>query len=349
MYSFNRPTKYIRFTVSDLAEYEDALKLGRLSIANRLHPITRYLPANKLTFCTNCWQIGHVRSSCNSSARKCRVCLEVFNRDHNGRCSGSPRCAQCGLDHHSLDPSCKYIQNYRQKLNQEVKQAVRVGTINRRRVQLHRDHYSSNTSSNYDIDYPPLSINNNIINLEENKTWPRLNPQLTTNNNNIPYMTITSMLMKMKQEFKKEMHSIKEMILEKLDEKININSSNIQLHQVSLSTISTTVSKNFQNVLLPLVNLIPEANLEIKQQISSAIQKLEKPFNIHEDYMRKQFNYSFNSTYKKRQPNYNNNNIDPTVPSSSEINPNQRSSESPSNDLDTPTLIEDSDRMVDDI
>jgi len=120
--------------VSDLAEYEGTLKLGRLCIANSLHLITRYLSANKLTFCTNYWQVGHLRTMCKSNVRKCRICLEVFDQDHTSKCSGNPRCAQCGLDHHSLDPNCEHIQKYRQKLNHEVKQAVSEGTINRRPI-----------------------------------------------------------------------------------------------------------------------------------------------------------------------------------------------------------------------
>ncbi|CAF1079197.1 unnamed protein product [Rotaria sp. Silwood1] len=338
MYSFNRPTKDIRFTISDLAEYEGALKLGRLCIANRLHPVTRYLPANKLTFCTNCWQIGHVRTSCNSNVRKCRICLKVFDRGHMSKCSGKPCCAQCGLDHHSLDPNCEYIQNYRQKLNQEVKQAFRDGTINRRTVQLHHQHQVPHPGSSYDIDYSPVSIINNNTKMVENKIWSRTNSQLVINNSTFSSTSITSMLVKMNQDLKNEMHSIKEMILEKLDEKININSSNIQLHQVSLCTINSTITKILQNVLLPMVNLIPDSNLELKQQISSAVQELEVPFRLHANHMRKNFNIGHN----KQQSN----NIDPTVPINNKINLNQPPSLSPLND--TPTLIEDSDRMVDD-
>ncbi|CAF5034082.1 unnamed protein product, partial [Rotaria sp. Silwood1] len=62
--------------ISDLTEYEGALKLGRISIGNRLHPVTVYQPANKMTFCTNCWLIGHTRATCSVRERKCRICLK---------------------------------------------------------------------------------------------------------------------------------------------------------------------------------------------------------------------------------------------------------------------------------
>ncbi len=338
-YSFNHPTKDIRFTVSDLAEYEGALKLVRLCIANSLHPITRYLPANKLTFCTNYWQVGHLRTMCKSNVRKYRICLEVFDQDHTSKCSGNPRCAQCGLDHHSLDPNCEHIQKYRQKLNHEVKQAVSEGTINRRTIQFHHQHQVSLPRSSYDIDYPVLPVNNNNKNkFVENKIWPRTNSQSITSNNTFSNTSITAMLVKMNQDLKNEIHSIKEMILKNLDEKININTSNIQLHQVSLCTMNSTITKILQIVLLPMVNLISDSNLEIKQQISSALKELEVPFRVHAGYMRKNFNIG----HSARQST----SADPTLPTNNKNNQIQIPSLSPLND--TPTLIEDSDRMVND-
>ncbi|CAF3332102.1 unnamed protein product [Rotaria socialis] len=172
----------------------------------------------------------------------------------------------------------------------------------------------------------------------DNNTWPRTNSQSITNNSIKSSTSITSMLIKMDQDLKNEIHSIKELILKTLDEKININSSNIQLHQVSLCTINSTITKISQNVVLPLINLIPNSKREMKQQISSALQELEAPFRIHADHMRMNFNIGYN----KQESN----NITSAVPFTNNINRNQPSSLSPSND--TPTLIEDSDRMVDD-
>jgi hypothetical protein len=129
-YSYTRPTKHIKFTVSNLDEYRSVLQLGRLPISTRFYQITKYVPVEKLTYCSNCWKLGHLRYTCNLSIRKCRTCLEVFDRNHNNKCSGKPLCAQCGLDHHSLDLNCEYIQKYRETLKQEVQQAVQDGTIN---------------------------------------------------------------------------------------------------------------------------------------------------------------------------------------------------------------------------
>ncbi|CAF2698630.1 unnamed protein product [Rotaria sp. Silwood2] len=96
IYSYNRTTNDFRFTVSDLTEYEGALKLGRISIGNRLHPVTVYQPAKKMTFCTNCWLIGHTRATCLVRERKCRICLRAIPR--NPRPTLLNRCRQILLN-----------------------------------------------------------------------------------------------------------------------------------------------------------------------------------------------------------------------------------------------------------
>ena len=129
--SYNSGIKHIKFTVSDLDEYKHLLQLGRLPIAGGFYPIYKFIPVEKLTYCTYCWKLGHLRYECKLKIRKCRTCLEVFDGNHNNKCSGKALCAQCGLDHYSLDPDCEYVQKYRERLKQEVQQAVQDGTISR--------------------------------------------------------------------------------------------------------------------------------------------------------------------------------------------------------------------------
>ncbi|CAF3364604.1 unnamed protein product [Rotaria sp. Silwood2] len=240
IYSYNRTTNDFRFTVSDLTEYEGALKLGRISIGNRLHPVTVYQPANKMTFCTNCWLIGHTRATCLVRKRKCRICLKVYDHDHTSTCSGKPLCAQCGQDHHSLDPKCEYIQQYRKKLNSEVKQAINDGSINRKPIQVHQQHQSQFVGAAYDIEYPALpNINIDNIKSKKNKVWQDVTSQLTTTNNTYSNDIIINMLYKMNNDLKRDMLSMKDMIIKKIDEQVMLNTKNIQLHQVSLCTINT--------------------------------------------------------------------------------------------------------------
>ena len=129
-YSYTRPTKHIKFTVSNLDEYRSVLQLGSLRIGNRFYQVTKFTPPEKLTYCSKCWKLGHLRYNCNLNVRKCQICLETFDDDHKNKCSGKPVCAQCGLDHHSLDVNCEYIRKYRETLKQEVRQAIQDGTIN---------------------------------------------------------------------------------------------------------------------------------------------------------------------------------------------------------------------------
>ncbi|CAF3687307.1 unnamed protein product [Rotaria socialis] len=306
MYSFNRPTNDYRFTVADLTEFEGAFKFGRLCIANRFHPITQYLPANKLTFCTLCWKIGHTRLACNTQEQKCRICLDKFNQEHISICSGIPQCAQCGLNHQSLDPMCSIIQNYRQKLNYEVKQAVQGGRLIRRGVQ--RYHHQQpvpplESTSQYDTNFPPLPNNNNNmsqINKPVNKGWSGSYSHLTTNAIPMESNTLINKIEKMHQELKKDISSLNESIIQKLDVKIELNSSNIQLHQVNLSQINSTMISLLKKVIVPLVKNIKELKVETKNQILTAIQVLKKPLNIQAEELRKKYKYQVESQQRNR-------------------------------------------------
>ncbi|CAF4964629.1 unnamed protein product [Rotaria sp. Silwood1] len=240
-------------------EYEGTLKLGRISIGNRLHPVTVYQPTNKMTFCTNCWLIGHTRATCSVRERKCRICLKVYDHDHTSTCSGTPLCAQCGQDHHSLDPKCEYIQQYRKKLNLEVKQAVNDGIINRKPIQVHQQQQSQIVGAAYDIEYPTLP-NINIIKSKENKVWQDVTSQ----------------------------H----------DQGV-LNTKNIQLHQVSLRTIDASLMKLIKNVLSPLIDIIPDVHDQIRKQISTALIDLECPSRIHAEQVRMNFNSDYNSSITK--------------------------------------------------
>ncbi|CAF1592446.1 unnamed protein product [Didymodactylos carnosus] len=129
IYPYERTTNDFRFTVGNLKDFEGLLKLQRIGIGNLMRPVTPYLPANNLTYCTKCWKLGHVQRDCNSDKAKCKCCLEVYHPQHNETCSKQPTCAQCGLKHHSLDPSCLEVKNYRCNLNKAVKEALNDGVI----------------------------------------------------------------------------------------------------------------------------------------------------------------------------------------------------------------------------
>ncbi|CAF1614712.1 unnamed protein product [Rotaria magnacalcarata] len=61
-----RPSYDILFTVRSLEQYQTALELGRLSIGQHYLPFTTLLIGYRLTYCTACWKIGHMRDKCQS-------------------------------------------------------------------------------------------------------------------------------------------------------------------------------------------------------------------------------------------------------------------------------------------
>ena len=130
-YTYNRKSNHFRFHVTDLREYNSALELGRISIGNRLLTISPFLTGNRMTYCTRCWQIGHMREQCSSPAQRCRLCLEDFVSKETHECSKQPKCAQCNGDHHSLDSQCDIIRQYRADLKENVNLAIKNGKLQR--------------------------------------------------------------------------------------------------------------------------------------------------------------------------------------------------------------------------
>ncbi|CAF5220820.1 unnamed protein product, partial [Rotaria magnacalcarata] len=109
-----RPSYDIRFTVCSLEQYQTAFELGRLSIGQHYLPLTTFLTGYRLTYCTACWKIGHMRDKCQSS-----VSCHIFN------------CAQCGGNHYSLDSICPVVKQYKEELKLAVDKALTSGAIKR--------------------------------------------------------------------------------------------------------------------------------------------------------------------------------------------------------------------------
>jgi hypothetical protein len=129
-FAYQRKTDDYRFDVKDYQEYNSALQLGRIGIGHSWLSITPFFPGNRLTFCTKCWCIGHLRNKCNKAA-KCRVCLEILTENHPQMCTSEPKCAQCDGKHHSLDNQCEIIRDYKNQLKEEVNNAIKSGKLQR--------------------------------------------------------------------------------------------------------------------------------------------------------------------------------------------------------------------------
>ncbi|CAF4383168.1 unnamed protein product, partial [Rotaria sp. Silwood2] len=129
-YAYHRKTDDYRFYVKDYNEYNAVLQLGRIAIGHSWLSVTKFYPGIRLSYCTKCWCIGHLRNTC-SSTNKCRICLEKINVNDPHICKKEPKCAQCGGNHHSLDSQCHAIQEYKIKLKEDVEDAINKGIIHR--------------------------------------------------------------------------------------------------------------------------------------------------------------------------------------------------------------------------
>jgi hypothetical protein len=89
-----RPSYDIRFNVRNLEQYQTAIELGRLAIGHYYLPVTNFLTGYRLTYCTACWKIGHMRDKCQSPVC-CRKCLVPYINGVKHNCQGDTlNCAQ---------------------------------------------------------------------------------------------------------------------------------------------------------------------------------------------------------------------------------------------------------------
>ncbi|CAF2735753.1 unnamed protein product, partial [Rotaria sp. Silwood2] len=130
-YGYTRKMDDYRFNVKDFSDYDRTLSMGRISIGNIMLPITSFLQGNKITYCTRCWCIGHLRDKCQASSARCRICLQEIAENQTHICSYQPRCAQCDGNHHSLSSQCQPIRTYKAHLKEEVDKALSSGILRR--------------------------------------------------------------------------------------------------------------------------------------------------------------------------------------------------------------------------
>ncbi|CAF2154821.1 unnamed protein product [Rotaria magnacalcarata] len=107
------PSYDIRFTVRSLEQYQTALLTGY-----------------RLTYCTACWKIGHMRDKCQSSV-SCRKCLAPYTNGVKHSCQDIFNCAQCGGNHYSLESICPVVKQYKEELKLAVDKALTSGAIKR--------------------------------------------------------------------------------------------------------------------------------------------------------------------------------------------------------------------------
>ncbi|CAF2096868.1 unnamed protein product [Rotaria magnacalcarata] len=204
-YAYNRKTDDYRFHVKDLQEYNRAINMRRISIGNVMVPITRFLEGNKLTYCTRCWRVGHMRNKCLDATARCRICLQEIIDIQKHNCTQQPRCAQCDGNHHSLSSQCESIKAYKVQLKEEVENALARGVI-------HRSEPNKQVPNFNQDDFPHLpnhNPNRNKVSAWGSKQGPTQQPTiefteitgvLTALNKQLSIMTDTNIRMEKKFE-----------------------------------------------------------------------------------------------------------------------------------------------------
>ncbi|CAF0966117.1 unnamed protein product [Didymodactylos carnosus] len=284
VYAYARTKKDYRFNVGDLEEYHEALNLGSIAVGNYLLPVTPYLPANKLTYCSKCFKLGHIAVDCQSQYPSCRVCLHIFDNNHKNQCDGRFKCAQCGGNHFSLDGNCQMVQNYRLELNKAVKQAIEKGELNYDAGPLRLKQTKQN-DYRYEENTFPLLVRNDRFG--ENH-W-----KIQQNNNNHNYVENKKdwidILTKLDTKTDQMVNEIG-LINKKLDKQVAIskrNETNIVLNKVITTECISILVGFIKDIGKPVAELVTNDKGEITKIIDDYAKKL---LNIEE---RLRMNFQF--------------------------------------------------------
>ena len=256
-YRFKRRTNDFRFTVKDIREYNSTLKLGRISIGNSFCTITPFLTGNRMTYCTRCWCIGHMRNKCDLEHPRCRICLNNLIDGQLHDCSNIVRCAQCDGGHHSLSSECEKVIEYRSELKEQVNNAIASGKLHRVVPQDRAQPMQFQMKQN---EFPPLPSQTSRAN-----PWKLASaqPSVTTDGND----DTTKVLFLINQnilDMKENTQRINEK-LDRINDKVDQTALDVQLHHETLMKVIPTLVSLTEEFIWPMmVNDV--AGLRNKQQ-----------------------------------------------------------------------------------
>ena len=241
-YSYQRKTDDYRCDVKDYQEYNTALKLGRIAIGHSWLSITPFYSGNRLTICTKCWRIGHLRNKCQEVA-KCGVCLEIFTDNHSQVCKNEPKCAQCDGKHLSLDNQCQVIRDYKKQLKEEVDEAITAGKLHRATSKTQSEQVELSEQ-----DFPALKASNSI----PRTTWNVTQCNTTDQTNATKLPETDRILDDMNNKLSKllESNCRVENKVDHLTVEVKVVNLDVQLHQAVLYDI-IEIMKDFTQQFLP--------------------------------------------------------------------------------------------------
>ena len=270
-YAYQRKTNDYRFDVKDYEEYKSALQLGRIAIGHSWLSITQFFAGNRLTYCTRCWCIGHLRNKCNVPSR-CRVCLESLPENASHVCTNATKCAQCDGDHHSLDNQCQIIQDYKRRLKEDVDDALNNGTLNRFAPKEQAPPFESQKQ-----EFPIMKTSDN----QGRMCWNNIQAPTTCQPNNSNESESRKSLEDINIKLSVLLDSNKrvENKIDQLNSELKIVTLDTQLHQAVLIDIITIVKDCIQQIIPPALTasksgrmaLIPDAQLLFNRCQSASI------------------------------------------------------------------------------
>ncbi|CAF4157481.1 unnamed protein product, partial [Rotaria magnacalcarata] len=184
-----------------LDEYNSTLKLGRISIGNTFCTITPFLTGNRMTYCTRCWCLGHMRDKCNGEYSRCRICLVNL-----------------------INGQTHVLVEYRSNLKEQIENALSAGKLQRLVPQDHVQPTEFRLKQNEFPSLPSL--------MSCNTPWKQTSVQSTVTNNINGIEDTTKILLSINQNIL-DMKDNTRRIDEKLDcinEKVNRTSLDVELH-----------------------------------------------------------------------------------------------------------------------
>ena len=260
-YRFERRSNDFRFIVKDLREYNATLKLGRISIGNSLCTITPFLAGNRMTYCTRCWCVGHLREKCNLDRPRCRICLASLIDGQIHECSNVARCAQCDGSHHSLSSECEKVIQYRADLKEQVNNALSTGKLQRLVPHDHNQQTKFQLNQNEFQPLPqPL--------MPSVAPWSKAPVQPSAAANTIGNEDMTKMLLSLNQniiDMKEYWHRIEEK-LDRLNDKADQIALDTELHYETLTKLMPTLLSIIKDFIWPMTNSTFNAAQLVKQQ-----------------------------------------------------------------------------------
>ncbi|CAF2130799.1 unnamed protein product [Rotaria magnacalcarata] len=209
--------------------------------------ITPFLTGNRMTYCTRCCCLGHMRDKCNGEYSRCRICLDNRINGQTHVCSNTVRCAQCDEDHHSLSSACEKVVEYRSNLKEQVENALSAGKVQRLVPQDHVQPTEFRLKQNEFPSLPSL--------MSCNTPWKQTSVQSTVTNNINGIEDTTKILLSINQNIL-DMKDNTRHIDEKLDcinEKVNRTSLDVELHNEILVKLLPTLASLVDKFIWPMM------------------------------------------------------------------------------------------------